>query len=213
MTKEEPMDIDLMNTWKALSEEKFINHQIQKEDIMKTIKSESHSDISLLKKRLKHKLYYCVGFIILFIVLSIKNIENRDLSLLFGIFGLAYILGFIPMFLKYRQVENGLNENVSILNSMKQNLKMIQSVLKLEMTWGLIIFIPAVIGGVLLGKLESGMTLIECFSDSKTLLMMIIMSAILVPIMIWLSMAANKKVYGSLIENLKSNIVRLERIV
>ncbi|MDA8693509.1 hypothetical protein N9L92_05540, partial [Saprospiraceae bacterium] len=124
-----------------------------------------------------------------------------------------YVLGFIPMFLKYRQIENGLTENINILSSMKQNLKMIQSVLKLEMTWGLIVFIPAVIGGVLLGKVKSGMTIIECFSDSKILLTMIVMSAILVPLMIWLSNAANKKAYGSLIENLKQNIVRLETIV
>ena len=212
MSKEDTNNINLLETWKELSEKKFINNPIKKEDIMKAIMNESHSDISLLKKRLKYKLFYCIGFAILFLILLFFNRSNQDLTILFGIFFAAYVIAFIPMYINYRKVDDGLSQDENILETMKRNLNTITSVLRLEKMWGMVFFIPAVIGGILLGRVQSGVSLMECFSDTRILLTMIGLSIVLVPIMTWGSNKANKKAYGGLIENLKNNIVRLETI-
>jgi len=212
MAKQEFNDKDIARAWQKLADEKFSTSQINKQEIMNAIKLESHSSITELKKRVKYKLYWSAGFILLFATTLMFRLGNNDLVLLLGIGTAAYIAGFIPMYLKYRQIDNDAPESGEILESMKYNVRMVKSVLKLEKTWGLIIFTPAILMGILGGRVIDGWTLAACFQDPKILLTALIAIIIFTPLLIWVSDKMNKYAFGDYLKKLENNIIKMETL-
>ncbi len=130
-----------------------------KHEIMDAIKMESHSSIAELKKILKYKLFWSAGFTLTFAIILLFFLGNVDMVLLLGIGVAAYAIGIIGMYFKYRQIEDNISDSTDILASMKYNAKMIKSVLRLEKTWGLVVFIPAITMGILAGRVLDGYSL------------------------------------------------------
>ncbi len=212
MTKQEFNDVDIAQAWQKLAENKFSNSQIKKHEIMDAIRMESHSSITELKKRLKYKLFWSAGFTLLFATILLFFLGNLDMVLLLGIGTTAYAIGFIGMFIKYKQIEENISGSTDILESMRYNAKMIKSVLRLEKTWGLVVFIPVITMGILAGKVLDGYSLTACFQDPKILT--IILGAVLIftPLLIWSSHKMNKIAFGKILDKLERNIIKMETL-
>jgi len=212
MTNKEYKDSDIAKAWQKMAAEKFSHSTIKKEDIMTAIKKESNSSIAQLKKGLKHKLYYAAGITLGLILALLFSLSNPDLTILFSIAVAVYLIGFVMMYLKYREIEDGIMESEDILDSMKSNSKLINSVLKREKIWGLMTFVPALIMGILFGEISDGSTIVACFQDSRVLMKMIIVVVLFTPLMFWTTGKMNKKAYGADLKTLEDNIVRMETL-
>lgn len=212
MNKQEYNDVDIAQAWQKLVNNKFSDSQIKKHEIMNAIKMESHSTIAELKKRLKYKLFWSAGFTLTFSILLLFFLGNMDMVMLLGVIIGAYAIGFITMYLKYKQIKDDVFESTDILESMKYNAKMIKSVLKLEKTWGMIVFIPAITMGILSGRVLDGYSLVSCFQDPKILTIMLGAVLILTPLLIWSSDKMNKIAFGEYLKKLESNIIKMETL-
>jgi len=212
MTKQEFNDADIARAWQKLADEKFNQSTINKEDIMEAIKMESHSSITELKKRLKYKLFWSAGFTLAFTITLLFFLGNMDMLLLLGIGIAAYATGFVGIFVKYKQIENGISGSSDILESMRYNARMIKSVLRLEKTWGIVVFIPAITMGILAGKVLEGYSLAASFQDPKTLTIILITVLIFTPLLIWSSNKMNKFAFGKHLKKLENNIAKMETL-
>ncbi|MFK7810205.1 MAG: hypothetical protein AB8F74_20550 [Saprospiraceae bacterium] len=203
---------DIAKAWQQLATEKFSNSTIKKEDIMTAIKKESNTSIALLKKGLKHKLYYAVAITLGLVIVLLFSLGNTDLSILLGIGITFYVVGSILMYLKYVKIEDGIEGSTDLLQSMRYNLKTIKSVLNMERAWGVVTFIPAIIIGILYGRVSDGMTIAECFQSPRVLTTALIAIVVLIPIMTWVSGKLTKKAYGENLKILEENIIRMETL-
>jgi len=212
MDNQEYTDKDLANDWQQLIDKKFNQSTLKKETIMEAITKESKSSISELKKRLKYKIYWSLFFTVIFTVALLFNLHNIDLVILIGIIVAAYVIGFIAMFLKYRRInDHGMDEK-HLLQSLKNNITEIRSVINFENIWGAIIFAPIIFISLLGGKVLKGYTLMESLGDSKTLLITIITIIVITPVLVWLTNKMNKIAFGKLIKELEENIVKMETL-
>ena len=203
-------DMDLLKEWQQLHQEKFNYSPIEKEKIMKAIYQESNSTISTLKKRLKAKLYWILFFLIAGSIWMLSSLDQPELLMVQGVFMAVYLLGLIVMGLEYRKMEDDFDFTDQTLSIMKKQDQAIKRALNFENTWGIIAFPLAVLGGLLLGHVSGGKTLIDFFQDPKSLGLALVLIIILVPIMYFLSKKMNKSVYGDLMEQLQNNIRRME---
>ena len=206
-------DSDLAKDWQQMIEKKFNHSNIEKENIMNAITQDSKSNISELKKRLKYKLYWTVFFIILFSGGLIASLSyNNELAMLVGFVVVAYVLGFVSMFAKYRNIKESNIEGLSLLSSLKSNLKAIKSVLNYEKIWGVAVFAPIIIVTILGGKVLKGISIAESLNDPKTLLLAVGSITIIVPLMLWLGQKMNNFAYGELVKKMEENIVKMETL-
>ena len=212
MTKQEFNQNDIARAWQKLADEKFSNSEINKDEIMRAIKMESHSSITELKKRLKYKLFWAAGFALAFAIGLLFSLGNKDMILLLGFGTTAYVLGFIPMYIKYKQIEDDIKESENILKAIKENVKLIKSVLRLENIWGIIIFTPAILMGIFGGRVLEGWTLSDCLQDTKTLIISLAAILIFTPLLIWGSHKMNKMAFGEYLKKLEENIIRMETL-
>lgn len=109
-------------------------------------------------------------------------------------------------------MEDDVSGSDNILKSTKYKTKLIKSVLRLESIWGIIIFIPAIIIGILGGRVLDGWTLISSFQDPKTLLIILIAVIIFTPLLIWISHKMNKYAFGENLKKLEDNIIKMETL-
>ncbi len=212
MTKQNFNQNDISTAWQKLADKKFFNPEINKSDIMKAIKMDSQSSIAELKKRLKYKLFWAAGFIIAFGTALLFSLGNNDMAVLLGIGTTAYIIGFIPMFIKYKQIDDDINGSKNILKSIKDNVKLIKSVLKLESIWGMIIFTPAILMGILGGRVLTGWSLLECIQDSKTLIISLILILVFTPLLHWGASKMNEIAFGAYLRKLEESIMKMEAL-
>ena len=212
MTKKDINQNDINMAWQKMVDEKFSNSEINKNDIMNAIKMDSKTNISQLKKRLKYKLFWSGGFIIAFGTALLFTLGNADMAMLLGFGTTAYVIGFIPMYIKYKQIDEDINGSENILKSIKENVKLIKSVLRLESIWGMIIFTPAILMGILGGRVLEGWTLLECLQDTKTLIISIISILVFTPLLIWSSNKMNKIAFGTYLRKLEESIVKMETL-
>jgi len=205
-------DIEIQNAWKELANKKFSN-TIKKETIMNAIKTESNSSISQLKKGLKIKLCWAIGIGLGILGFLLFNLGNNDMVILLSIAFAAYAYGSISMYFTYRKIDLNNSDNSDLLTSMKYNTRHIKTILRGEKTWGLIIFIPAVVIGMLLAKVNNGQTIVESFNDAGFLKAMIGAIVVLVPLMFWMTQKMNKSALGKDLKILEDNIVKMETLV
>jgi hypothetical protein len=213
MAKQEFNENDIARAWQKLANKKFLNSQINKQEIMNAITMESNSGIAELKKRLKYKLNWSLGFILSFGVALLFFLGNNDMVMLLGAIIASYIIGFIPMLIKYRRIENSISVSSDILESMKYDYRLIKSVLRLETTWGTIIFTPAILIGILAGYVLEGWTLADCFQDPPILIIGIATVLVFTPLLIWITRKMNKFAFGAHLKKLEENIIKMETLM
>jgi len=203
-------DMDLLKEWQQLHQEKFNYSPIEKEKIMKAIYQESNSTIATLKKRLAAKLYWIVFFLLVGSIWMLFSLDQPELLMVQGAFMATYLLGLIVMGIEYRKMNDNFDFTDQTLSIMKKQEQAIKRALNFENIWGIIAFPLAILGGLLLGHVSKGKTLIEFFQNPKSLGLALILIIVLVPIMYFISKKMNKSAYGNLMEQLQNNIRRME---
>ena len=212
MTKQEFNDVDIAQAWQKLADEKFNQLTIKKDDIMTAITQESKSNIAELKRRIKYKLFWSVFFVVAFSIGLLFSLGNPDLMLLIGIIVAAYVLGFFAMFFKYSQINESEIEDSNLLKSVKNNARLIKSVLNFEKAWGAIVFIPIIFISIFGGMVIKGYPLVESINDPKILTIGIIAATVITPLLLWSTHKMNKYAFGDLIKKLEENIVKMETL-
>ena len=208
--KQENFEKELAAAWKELEEKKFKNQQ-NKTEVMNTIKMDSSSTITQLKKDLKKKIYWALGITIAIVIFLIAQRSNPEMLKLLGFGTAVYIIGTVAMYVAYLKIDDSVNDK-DILSNLKASQKQIQRVLRIELIWGMFTFIPAIVVGMLIGKVRKGYTIAESFSDPSFLKSMIIAVIILVPIMYFLTDKMNKIAYAKNLKKLDENITKMETL-
>lgn len=211
MANQENKEQDLAQAWQKLAREKF-HSTIKSDTIMTAITQESKSTISELRKRLKYKIYWSVFFILAFTTALVFSLNTPDLVLLLGIIVISYALGFVAMILKYRQTREIEIEETGLLQSVKQNAKLIKTVLKFEKVWGTIVFTPMILIGIFGGFVLKGRSLAEVVNDPTILAIGIVSVIVITPLLIWSSHKMNNYAFGALLKNLDTYIVKMETL-
>jgi len=204
-------ELEIQKAWDALANKKF-NNDFKKETIMNAIKIESDSTISKLKKGLKIKLFWSIGIGLAILGFLLYNLGNPDMVKLLGFAVTVYALGSLAMFVVYRKINLNISGTNNLLSTMKYNAGQINKVLKVEMVWGILTFIPAIVVGMLISNVGKGYTIAESFSDAGFLKVMIGAVVILVPLMYWMTNKMNKAAFGKNLKVLEENIVKMETL-
>ena len=201
-------EIDLENAWKDLSQKRFGNKILEKEEIMEAIKSKSGLNIISLKKSLKIKASFCFAFVFLFILIALLNFDynynftgNED-SYFHLLFAFIYAVGSFILYKRYKKMDDGLNSENSLLDNLKHNKATIQSALFVERIWGILAMI-------LLYAFYFSRWTTEASSPKALIIRIGIFFSITVVLM-YIAELMNKKKFGSKIKELEEDIIRLE---
>ena len=205
--------MDLYQFWQDLSEKKFSQPTLKKEEIMQAIHKESNSTISKLKKRLKFKLYWIIFFIALFSIWMLFSLGNLELLSLISFFNAVYIFGLLTLGYQYRKMNNELPYDGSTLSLMKRNAKLIKKALRIETISGLFLMPTAVVGGILVSNLYNGYTIAETLQNQHLLITTLGFLIVVVPLLSWLSSKMNAYAFGQYIHELEANIAKMEELV
>jgi hypothetical protein len=203
--------MDIFEQWKKIEDEKFNHSPIKKEEIMEAIYQKSTGTMQTLKTRLKYKMMWVLFFIVCFSALLVSQIGNLPLALIFGTAIAFYIAGFIGLRKYYLSMGIDSSE-MTTLEMMKNNLKLIKRALRFEsqMMMPLIPFMFT--GGVMAPKLLEGDTVAQILAEPKFLIAIILGSIIATPIIKILGDRANNVAYGPYIEKLEEQIKEMENV-
>ena len=205
--------MDLHQYWQDLSEKKFSQPQLKKEDIMQAIHKESNSTISELKKRLKFKLYWIIFFIALFSGWMLFIMDKPELLMLVGGFNLIYIMGLLTLGYQYKKMNQQIPYDGTTLGLMKQNALRIKKALRIETITGLFLMPIAIVGGVLVSQFTNGYSFAEVLQKQNLILMTLGLVIVLAPLLSWLTSKMNEHAYGAYIRDLDANIAKMEELV
>ena len=201
---------DILDAWKQMSEEKFSQSTIKKEEIMSAITKESNTTINRLIRTILMKIYWCTFFIVGLTALLLFNLKNgvTTYAIIAGI--IIYFIGLIPMLLKYRDLKN---ENTSVYQSILEELKSqhqkITSTLKVESFWGLFFLPVAIILGFLAG-LDSQGDLMDKITQPWILAILLGMVCVGAPTLYYITGKMNERAYGKDLKKLEENIIKME---
>jgi len=196
------LELDLV--WKKMAEEKFSTNKLKKQEIMDAIKSNSNSTIQKLKKRLKTKLLYSfVPLLLLLISLPSPWIKPAELWFFISL-GVVLVLSMVFLYYKYRQMDDGLNESVSVLENLRHNAEVIRNTLFIERLWGIIGGTAVFIYSIFTSSSYGTNTISFIFSTC-------IIALIIIGLTFWTEVS-NKKKFGVELKEMEDNIIRLETI-
>jgi len=206
----EPMD--LFKTWQVATVKNITDNKTSKEEIMEAIKSTSSSTIGKIKSRMKIKLGWIILFISLCLIWVAFDHSNSELMYIQTLLIVLFGSGFISLYPIYKKMNNSISTGADSLTVMKSNLNLVRQALKRETIWGLIVFPIAAAVGFVIGTIKSGGSIADVISDPKSLLILLVVSAIFIPLANIGSYKANQKAFGGFISELDQNIVKMETL-
>lgn len=202
--------MDLNKEWRKLNQTHFSNSKLSKAEIMAAITQDSSSTIHELKKRLRHKIYWIVFFIALFITGMLFSVNYPAILLILGFFAALYVAGFVAMLRQYRNMDDRIHPEQDTLTAMKNHLHWMKTALKYENIFGLIGIPTLIIGGFLIPKLYRGIPLADILTDTEQVLILLGVLIILVPLANLLGNKMNDMAYGAYTRRLEENIRKME---
>jgi len=204
--------MDIHKEWDQLDSKLFSKQSLKKEEIMNAISSESSSVIAQLKKGLRIKSYWCLGFIALFAVLMFNSRDNIEQVVVIGIVALLYIIGFFMIYFSSKNMNADIKESASVLSSMKTNAKLIKRAINLESYLFLYTSPVILICSMLFARFGDGAAFADLMQDPSFLKRVIVMCAVMIPFLFVGGNFLNKKSFTPLIEELDKNIHQLEGV-
>ncbi len=204
--------MDTYNTWEKLSNEKFSQMPITKEEIMNAIRQESQSTITELKKRLKHKISWIIFFMCANFLWMALNTQETELLLILGIFLSYGLLYLIPIGLQYLRMNQRVPFSKDTLSFSKMNYALINDALRVELLVGLVTSPWPVIGGILLSNYYLGHSMQYAFHNPALIIVGLVGLFISAPFIFFAGRKANDIVYGEYIKELRENILKMESL-
>jgi len=206
MSEKEYNELDLQQAWKKMSEEKFSNNKLNKQEIMTAIHQESKSKIANLKKGLRYKIGCAIGFIFFFILLTFLNSGDLPDMIFTATLSIAYLICAYFMRKTYKKITAEPENQGNVLDELKRNLSAVKATLKVEKIWGIFTFLFIIAYTI-------GSRILKKPMDSPTTLAVIVIGFILFCALLYaLADKMNDKRFGSLIQKLETDIIRLETL-
>ncbi len=206
-------DTSLQSMWKELNEQKFSNHNINKQIIMEALQKESIGTLERIQKNLKFKILWSAAFTLLAVVFTLLAVFHHKaelawiLAALLGIF----LSGFVLMLRKYRSIDRMQSKDRSILASMKSNLSTIKSLLKTESIWGILTYSPSLLLGILAVQANKGVSVMQFIQDTSLSLPLLGISIAIIPMLAVAVHYMNNKAFAEDIKQLESHISNMEK--
>lgn len=204
-------EADLFHEWKAMSAKRFDNKTLEKQKIMDAIQSKSQLTIVTLKRGLRTKIkgsLIILPFLIILAMLSfdydINILANSDDFWMLAILSILTIVICLFLYYKFRKLDDDFKNQVSLLESMKTNLKTIKDALFVERVFGYV-------GFCILFLFYTYGSIAKLKPVQETIIMIAIFLVILIILAIW-SERKNHKKFGKHIKELEANIIRLETL-
>ncbi len=201
-------NFDLKKVWQEMAKKKFLNKEIEKQEIMEALRSNSQSTIVNLKAGLRTKLNWIIGFMLFFGATAgldwLKPGSDPEHLFYFGFAGL-YLAGFLITYRKYQKIDvDPIDEN-SILSKLKMNRQAIKSVLNIERIWGMIAMLF-----VFIYKVNDWAN--KTHDDPKHLAITVSIFLLFIVILGFIAELANRRRFGKQLKKLDENIIRLETL-
>jgi uncharacterized membrane protein len=204
--------MEIYKEWEQLNQKIFSDKYLKNEDIMNAITSESKSAIHQIKRGLKIKSLWVVGFIVLFSTLMFLSREIPEATIAVGIINFIYVIFLIVSIFMVR----GINENFSEKDNVLQNLQLNARIIKKVLTFEELIFAfnaPLItMSSLFWASLRRGNTLNTLLHDSRFLTIAIVMCVISVPLVYFPGKYLNKKSFGNHLDKLNDNINKLHGV-
>lgn len=204
------MDIDKI--WKELKTSSLDNDQINKEMITQAIQQDSHSAIAALKKHLKSKINYVIGFILLFLIMTAYYFNNSQMVMLISIVNIIYILAYFMLRQEYKKMEAFDRASMPLLQHMKGQLKLIKDTLNKEMLLFMITLPFILLAAALYHDVLKGFSIIEAFNAGDNLRGFAIYTLVFTPLIYFFGTWMNKVSFGIEIKRLEKSIEELESL-
>ena len=204
--------MDLFKTWQSATERTAKDIQSSKEEIMEAIRSTSSSTIGQIKWRMKMKLGWITLFLSLIVLWTALDHSNVEVFYFQAFLFVMFLLGLLFLYPVYRKMNNNVIMGGDALSVMKSNANLIRKALRIETIWGLVFIPVSCIVGYSLGQLYTDNTIADIMADSRGLVILLIVTAILVPLANIGAYKANQKAFGEFIAELDSNIMKMEAL-
>lgn len=205
--------MDIYKEWQKLNREKFQSSTIKKEEIMQAISKESTLTLSELKKRLRYKINWVLFFIAGFAAWFLFSLKHPQTLPFIAALFVMYAAGGAMLWKNYRQMHDRIYPGKDTLTTMKTNAGLMKKALRAEKIFGLFALPSAIISGIVVPKLYTGMSIPEALSDTRTVVILLGCIVVLGPLMSLLSDKMNKIAYGDYLKKLDENIARMEQLV
>ena len=125
---------ELQNVWNEMASEKFKDRQLEKQEIMNAIKTESKSLMYYLKMDLSDRFYPAIGLAAMFLLLGWMD-DDYSMN---KIIGLAMAASAVSIYVHQNKLKNLTSSSEAVLTNLKSHRKIIKSEIKVEFIIGII---------------------------------------------------------------------------
>lgn len=204
------MNNPLQEAWLELQKEIKIKPQINQEEIMAAITTQSKNPLENLKKGLHIKMNWCLFFGTLCAIGLLLSVNYPQAMLIWSIALVYYAFGWF-------MIRNHLNKlNITLDYSIKEVLESyhqrVRKVLTIEEGIGAFMIPICGVMGFILSNVYSGMTIPEMFQDSFIVTILLVITLVFGGGGLLLAKKMNRYAFGGHLETLKTNIDLLNSI-
>lgn len=207
--------MDLFQDWQTLQEEKFNQAPIDKSTIMESLQINSQDILSTLNHRLRAKLYWGAGFLVVSTVLFLFSLQSPVLLVACGILLAIFLLLFGMTAYQVSRIRKAQQHTDNTLNRLRVCHRYLTQVMRLESLMSLLLVPISALAGQVAGYFIGGGstdTLSSIFSSTRFLQVGIVVVLFLTPLGVWLTNWLNKKAFAPLLQRLKVLINELEAL-
>ena len=207
--------MDLFKDWQTLEETAFNQAPIHKEKIMQSLQIQSQDILGKLDKRLRAKLYWGIGFVLVCGILLCLSIGSQTLITAVGVLLLIFILLMGATGLQVASLRKQKDQSSSLLNRLHVYHRCVVGVMRLENIMALLLVPVAAVAGQIAGYYlgDGGQLSIEAiFNDSTFLKVALVMVLVMTPLGVWLTNRLNNIAFGGLVKQIEQHIKEIEAI-
>ncbi len=202
--------MNLQEIWENTFDDNEAIIQLSKQNIKEAIQKDSQSQLTALRRKMKQKLIWAFSISAAVVPLIFLDLYNPEYLLVVGIIEAIFIIPSIILYIKYRQLRAEFDYSQAVLTALKDYYKQIKGMLRFEEITYIFLYPVSAVGGMCFSLVLAGSTLEDIFSDTEILTIMLVYSAIAVPLGALFAHYWNKRCFGKNLTQLRDYIAQLE---
>lgn len=192
-------------SWQKLSESLENEGHLDRREILRDLRKESEQPLQKLKKGVLYKLWFSVGFVVIFLAL-VFFLKPLPVKIFMVIIAVSY--GIVAWYINkgYQKFKEGVDLSQPTKEAIQSTLDAVKQVLKYEMTFYIVTFPFSLTGGFLAGiSAESGN--LDTFTENPWVWgVLAACHLVFFPIGYWVSRKMNDRAFGRYIRQLEELI-------
>jgi len=196
---------NLDKSWQKLSESLQSEGHLDRGEILRDLRKESEQPLQKLKKGVQYKLWFSLGFIVMFLAL-IVFLKPIPVKIFMAIITVSYAIVAWYINKGLQELKHGVDLSQPTKEAIQSTLDTVKQVLKHEMTFYVVTFPFSLTGGFLAGiSAESGN--LDTFTENPWVWgVLALCHLIFFPIGYWVSKKMNDRAFGRYIRQLEDLI-------